>query len=60
MTKVRMINSVDEHPAGEEVDLPDEIADLFIVKGYAEGALSRDYDQSERAEILADQQVVSF
>jgi hypothetical protein len=60
MSTVTMINSVDEHFSGEEVDLPDELADLFIIKGYAEGQLSRDYDESERVEILADQQTVEF
>ena len=60
MTTVRMINSVDEHPAGTEIDLPDEVGDLFILKGYAEGKLSRDYDPEERAEILADHQVVGL
>jgi len=60
MTVVKMINSVDEHPAGIELDLPDELADLFIIKGYAEGELSRDYDEGERAEILTDHQVVGL
>jgi hypothetical protein len=58
--KVKMINSVDDHVAGTEIELPDELADLFILKGYAEGQLSRDYDESERVEILTDHQVVSF
>jgi hypothetical protein len=60
MTTIRMVNSVDEHAAGTEIELPDELADLFIIKGYAEGVLSRDYDDSERAEILADHQRVEF
>jgi hypothetical protein len=56
-----MINSVGEQIAGEEVDLPDETADLYILKGYAEGeGLSREYTDDERAEILADHQVVEF
>jgi len=60
MTVVQMINSVDDHVAGTEIDLPAELADLFILKGYATGELSRDYEQSERAEILKDHQTVSF
>jgi hypothetical protein len=58
--KVKMINSVDEHVAGTEIELPDELADLFIIKGYAEGQLSRDYDESERAEILELHQAVNL
>jgi len=60
MTVVTMINSVDEHVAGTEIDLPAELADLFILKGYATGELSRDYDTSERAEIEGEHQVVSL
>jgi len=60
MTVVQMINSVDEHVAGTEIELPDELADLFILKGYADGQLSRDYDSSERAEIEGEHQVVNL
>jgi hypothetical protein len=60
MSTVRMINSVGEHVAGEEVELPDEQADHYILLGYADGTLSRDFDEAERAEILADQQVVGL
>jgi len=60
MTVVQMINSVDEHVAGTEIELPDELADLFILKGYATGELSRDYDSSERAEIAGEHQVVNL
>jgi len=60
MTVVQMINSVDDHVAGTEIDLPAELADLFILKGYATGELSRDYDASERAEIEGEHQVVSL
>jgi len=55
-----MINSVDDNVAGTEIDLPDDLSDLFIIKGYATGELSRDYEQAERAEILKDHQTVSF
>ena len=53
MTVVRMINSVGEHPAGEEVDLPDEIADRFLALGYAEGEVSGDYSEQEWADFEA-------
>jgi|KBSMisStandDraft_5_1062788.scaffolds.fasta_scaffold7224001_2 hypothetical protein len=60
MSTVTMINSVGENAAGSEIELPDEIADLFILRGYADGTLSRDYDPNERAEILGEQQVVGL
>lgn len=53
-----MVNSVGEYVAGEEVELPDEISDRFIVLGYADGHLSREISEEERAEMLADHQVV--
>lgn len=59
MTTVRMINSVDEFVAGEEVDLPDGLADRFVLLGYAEGSLSRDYSDDERNEIGRGHQSVS-
>jgi hypothetical protein len=59
MAKVRMINSVGDFIAGEEADLDEQVADVFILKGYAEGTLSRDYDEAERAEILEGHQGVS-
>ena len=56
---VRMINSVDDFVAGEEYDLDDETSDRFIVAGYAEGDLSRDYPDEERNEMLGIHQAVS-
>jgi hypothetical protein len=58
VTLVTMINSVGEHPAGEEVELPDEQADTYILRGYADGPLSREYSAEEQSEIRANQQVV--
>ena len=58
--KVTMINSVGEYPAGEEVELDDSLADRFILLGYADGQLSRDYEVDERAEIEGTAQVVSL
>jgi len=60
MTVVTMLNSVDENVAGSEIDLPDDLADYFIIKGYAEGQLSRDYTDVERTEILTGHQVVKL
>lgn len=54
MSKVRMVNSVGELAAGEEVELPDEQADRFLILGYAEGELSRDYDEQEQQAIEAN------
>ena len=60
MSTVRMLNSVGEHVAGEEVELPDEEADRFIILGYAEGQLSHEYDLEERAAIEATHQGVGL
>jgi len=59
MSRVTMINSVGEHVAGEEVELPDELADRFIILGYADGVLSRDYTADERGKMHASHQEVS-
>jgi hypothetical protein len=54
-----MINSVGEYVAGEEYELDDETADSFILKGYAEGNLSRSYSEQERDALTNGHQVVS-
>jgi hypothetical protein len=59
MTVVRMINSVDIHVAGEEADLDPETADRFILLGYAEGELSREFTDEERDELTGGSQEVS-
>jgi hypothetical protein len=59
MTKVKMINSVGEHVAGEEYDLDDETSDRFILLDYATGDLSRDYSGEEVDAIQADHQQVN-
>lgn len=58
--KVQMINSVGEYVAGTEVDVPDEMGDRFIVLGYAEGELTRDYNEQEQQLLRADNQEVSI
>lgn len=57
--KVRMINSVGDVAAGQEVELSDELSDRYILLGYAEGELSRDYDDAEQAAMRENHQVVS-
>lgn len=52
-----MLNSVGEHIAGEEVDLDDSLSDRYVLLGYAEGKLSRDYDPDELNEIGTTVQV---
>jgi hypothetical protein len=59
MTLVRMIHSVGEFAAGTEVEVPDEQADRFIVCGYAQGALSRDYSDDELATLTEGHQEVT-
>jgi len=56
---VRMIHSVGEYVAGTEVELPDEVADRFVVLGYAEGELSREFTDEEREALRANRQEVS-
>jgi hypothetical protein len=60
VTTVHMINSVDEHVAGVAIELPDELADRFILLGYASGELSREYSDNEKAAIQDTHQVVSL
>lgn len=59
MTTVRMINSVGEHVAGEEVELEDSEAIRFIILGYAEGELPGEVSDEQRAAIEATHQAVS-
>jgi len=47
-TEVLMINSVGEYVAGTKVKLPPDEADSFILKGYADGPLSREFSDEER------------
>jgi hypothetical protein len=59
MAWVTMVNSVGEHAAGTKVQLAADVADRFILRGYAEGELSREYSEEEKADIQADHQEVS-
>lgn len=61
MTRVHMVVSVGgDLVAGEEYDLPFDRADELIVKGYAEGRLSRDYDEWEVVSLRSTNQVVNL
>jgi hypothetical protein len=68
-TKIRMVNSVHgkfkdgvhyNMVAGKSYWVDSEKADEFIVKGYAEGNLSRKYSDDEVAAILAGIQVIDM
>jgi hypothetical protein len=59
-TKVLMVVSVGDMPAGTHQKLAPELADEFIVKGYAEGELSRDYLDHEVAALKGPTQTVSL
>lgn len=62
MGEVTMVASVAhdgaDYVAGETIDLPDDVADGFIVKGYATGQLSRPHTDEEVAELSRTSQVV--
>jgi len=54
-----MINSVGEYVAGQDYDLRDELADHFIVLGYASGELTRDFSSEELDALREAHQEVS-
>lgn len=59
-SRVQMILSVDEFVAGEQYDIPVEVADRFIVRGYAEGQLSREYSAEETNLMHSNSQTVQI
>lgn len=59
-SRVRMLVSVDEFPAGEQFDIPVEAADRFIIRGYATGILSREYGPEESAAMHSNHQIVGL
>jgi len=58
-SRVHMILSVDEFVAGHNYDIPVEVADRFIVRGYASGTLSREYSTDELTALNRNHQVVT-
>lgn len=59
-SKVHMVLSVGEHEAGKSYRLPKALADQYIVKGYAEGNLSRAYSDEERQLLMGPTQVITI
>lgn len=57
---VLMTKSVGSLAAGKRVKLALGLADEFIAKGYADGELSREYTDEERAALLGPTQIVSL
>ena len=60
MAIVQMINSVGEYVAGESYEIPDDEADRFVMLGYADGTLTREYSEHEIADMRGTHQAVSF
>lgn len=58
MNTIHMINSVGDLVAGNDYSLDDAEADSYIIRGYAEGTLTREYSDEELAAILAGHQEV--
>lgn len=57
-TWVEMTNSVGQLQGGRKYKLPRDRADQLILKGYATGELSREYDGEEIARLRANHQTV--
>ena len=55
-----MVNSVGPHLAGEVYELPAEVGDSYIIKGYATGETSRAFSDEEIAALSHDSQRVGF
>ena len=60
MAKVQMVNSVGEYEAGKSYNLKKEEADHFILNGYAEGELSREFSDEERERLRERNQEVGL
>ena len=59
-TRVTMLVSVDSHVAGFHYDLPLELSDRYILRGYATGNLSREYSDEELHSMTVNSQVVGI
>jgi hypothetical protein len=55
-----VVSSEGDYEAGNKYDLPTEVADGFIHKGYATGKLSRTFSAEETATINAQTQKVGI
>ncbi len=60
VSRVRMINSVDDQIAGLVYELPCAVADAYIARGYAEGNYSRSYYADEVTELRSNDQIVGI
>lgn len=60
VARVAMVVSVDEFVAGEKYDVPVELADRFILRGYATGDLSREYTPDEAQAHRSNVQVIGL
>ena len=56
--RVSMLVSVGSHVAGREYRLSADLADSYIIKGYAEGVLSRDFSNDELNALRGQVQIV--
>jgi hypothetical protein len=59
-TRVRMKVSTTDYIAGEQYDIPVELADQYIARGYADGDFSRHYAEDELHALRGNQQTVAF
>jgi hypothetical protein len=55
-----MINSVDEHVAGEEYDLDQETGERYVLLGYADGVIASEWSDEEKAALEHGRQEVSL
>jgi len=59
--RVKMLVSVGgDHVAGKEYSVPAEVADRYIARGYASGAMSRAFSPEEMTKLRGNPQVVSL
>lgn len=55
--RVRMTHSVEDYVAGEQYDLPVDIADRYLARGYAEGSFSREYSEADLIALRGNGQI---
>jgi hypothetical protein len=59
-SRVLMLASVGNHVAGRKYWLPKLLADKWIVRGYAEGKLSKEYQPQDVAALKSNVQPIVF